>query len=123
MDVLIVEDEWLIAEELKDQLEDLGHNPIGPALNCSAALELLREVKPDVAILDTELGDETCEVVLHRCVADGIPVIIGSGHDQSHLPAFVGDRILLSKPYSTSAIVGALAAAVGSVRRGSAGRD
>jgi len=53
VDVLIVEDEWLIAEELKDQLEDLGHNPIGPALSCSAALELLKAAKPDVAILDT----------------------------------------------------------------------
>jgi DNA-binding response OmpR family regulator len=112
VDVLIVEDEWLIAEELKDRLLDLGHNPIRPALNCSAALELLRENRPDVAILDTELGNETCEPVLDECVRAGIPIIISSGQDEEHLPAFVGERILIPKPHMPGALAQVLADAV-----------
>jgi DNA-binding LytR/AlgR family response regulator len=112
VDVLIVEDEWLIAEELKDRLEDMGHNPIGPALNCSEALELLRHSRPDVAILDTELGDETCEPVLTQCVRDGIPIVISTGHDAAHLPSFIGDRIIITKPNAPDDLAKALMDAV-----------
>jgi CheY-like chemotaxis protein len=112
VDVLIVEDEWLIAEELKDQLQDMGHKPVGTAFNCSQALELLRHSKPDIAILDTQLGSETCEVVLNQCVRDGIPIIISTGHDEAHLPAFVGDQIMVSKPNAPNALAKALAEAV-----------
>lgn len=115
MDVLIVEDEWLIAQELSDRLTDMGHNPLGPALNCSQALELLRSKRPDVAILDTELGNETCEPVLDQCVREGIPIIISSGHDKDHLPAFVGQRLLIAKPHAPDALAKALADAVRSV--------
>ena len=59
MKILIVEDEWLIGEDLKDRLEQLGHEVLGPALNCSAALELIFRTRPDLAVVDTHLGSET----------------------------------------------------------------
>lgn len=112
MDILVVEDEWLIAEELCDRLRDMQHCPIGPALSCAEALELLKQKQADVAILDTELGHETCQAVLEECVRMGIPVIISSGHDKSHLPDFVRGRVLLPKPHSDYALAEALEEAV-----------
>jgi DNA-binding NtrC family response regulator len=112
VDVLVVEDEWLIAEELCDRLRDMEHCPIGPALSCAEALELLKQKPADVAILDTELGHETCETVFVECVHRGIPVIISSGHDVSHLPDFVRGCVLLPKPHSDYALAEALEAAV-----------
>jgi len=39
--VLVLEDEFLVAETLREDLESLGVSVIGPTANCSAALELL----------------------------------------------------------------------------------
>jgi DNA-binding response OmpR family regulator len=41
LNILVLEDEWMIAETLKDYLEDLGHQVLGPAMTCAAALEML----------------------------------------------------------------------------------
>lgn len=108
--VLVVEDEWLIGEDLKAQLEDLGCAVMGPAPSCSAALEAIWSAKPDLAFVDTQLGSETCEAVLEECERQGIPVIIMSGHSASDLPLFCGDRQLLSKPYQLADVKRAFSA-------------
>jgi YesN/AraC family two-component response regulator len=53
---LIVEDEMIIAEGLKSSLEAMGCEVLGPAPNCSAAIEVLWHQMPDVAFVDTQLG-------------------------------------------------------------------
>lgn len=97
--VLVLEDEFLIAESLRGDLELLGASVMGPALTCSAALELLWRERPDLAILDTHLGSETCEVVLEECREQNIPVVIFSGHSPCELPAFAHGLPALPKPY------------------------
>lgn len=54
--IMIVEDEFLIATNLKLTLEDLGYVPLEPAMNLSQALELLENEEPDMAILDINLS-------------------------------------------------------------------
>jgi DNA-binding response OmpR family regulator len=97
--VLVVEDEWLIAEDLKARLEELGLQVLGPAPDCSAALEILWSEKPDLAFIDTQLGSETCEVVLEECVHQGVPVIISTAHVAQLLPDYCKEFPLLTKPY------------------------
>lgn len=46
--VLIVEDEWLIGEDLKGDLEGRGLVVLGPAMSCADALAILREDTPDL---------------------------------------------------------------------------
>ena len=94
-----LEDDAIVAENLRSDLEEIGLRVIGPAFNCSAALELLLRERPDFAILDTHLGSETCEVVLDECAAQNVPVIIASGHGPAELPTFAIGFPLLSKPY------------------------
>jgi DNA-binding response OmpR family regulator len=102
--VLILEDDLMLAESLKLDLEAIGLRVLGPAPDCSAALELLLRERPDLAILDTHLGTETCEVVIDECNAQAVPVVISSGHAADELPTFAMGLPLLGKPYLTDAL-------------------
>lgn len=102
--VLIVEDEWLLAEGLKIDLEEHGCSVLGLALSCKDALDILADHRPDLAFIDTQLGDETCEAVLDACDQDGVPVILFTGHTESDLPEFARGRKVLSKPYDPRAL-------------------
>ncbi|WP_051960977.1 response regulator [Devosia riboflavina] len=89
--ILVVEDNADQAKALKQALEDLGHTVLGPAPDCSSALELIWREKPDLAFVDTHLGSETCEVVLEECDQQAVPVIITSEED-GDLPDFCSTR-------------------------------
>src|SRR5688500_6117226 len=57
--ILIVEDEILIAEDLKDTLNALGFSRVEMAHDKSTALNLLASYKPQVTLLDIRLEKET----------------------------------------------------------------
>lgn len=88
---------------LKDILECNGHTVLGPAPNCSSALEVLWRERPDCAFVDPQLGSETCEAVLDECDLQDVPVVITSG-GVTGMPSFVQDRRMLIKPIELSAI-------------------
>lgn len=54
--VFIVEDEAVVALELQDQLERLGFEVCGHAARAAAALERIPEVRPDLVLMDINLG-------------------------------------------------------------------
>jgi DNA-binding response OmpR family regulator len=97
--VLLLEDDAIVAEGLRADLEDRGFRVLGPAFDCSAALEVTLRERPDFAILDTHLGSETCEAVLDECIAQEIPVAITTGHQAHEVPGFATGFSLLPKPY------------------------
>ena len=97
--ILILEDDVLLAQGLTRDLESLGLEVLGPAFDCGAALELLLRDTPDLAILDTHLGEETCEVVLEQCLVQNVPVLISTGQDQREVPVFAAGHRRLGKPY------------------------
>lgn len=55
---LIVEDEFLIAEGLRIQLEDLDIDVCGVADTAEEACRLAREYRPDVILMDVRLRDD-----------------------------------------------------------------
>lgn len=54
--ILIVEDEIVIAENIRAVLDKLGYEVLEPAIHYTEALETLERDKPDLAILDIQLG-------------------------------------------------------------------
>jgi DNA-binding LytR/AlgR family response regulator len=57
--ILIVEDEFIIAEDLKLQLEKLGYSVTGIAKSYEKALSLISENEPDLLLVDIKLkGDK-----------------------------------------------------------------
>ena len=54
--ILVVEDEIIIADNICDALEDLGYEVLEPAINYTEAITIIKEDKPDIAILDIQLS-------------------------------------------------------------------
>lgn len=52
----IVEDEMVIARTIESSLDDLGYDHCGPATTYGEALELLETDRPDLLLLDINLG-------------------------------------------------------------------
>lgn len=57
-DILIVEDDIVAATLLKKTLMDLGHSVVGVAVEGKRAIELARETRPQLMMVDYQLEDE-----------------------------------------------------------------
>ena len=64
--VLIIEDEPLVALQVENELEAIGHKVIGLAASVSRALSLVENSDFDVAFLDIRLGDTSSIKVAER---------------------------------------------------------
>lgn len=79
--VLIADDEALHNLSLTSQLESLGHQIVATAANGREAVDLARETKPDLAILDIRMPGMTGPEAAHQISADRpIPIIILSAY-------------------------------------------
>ena len=103
--VLVVEDQGLIAMDVEQTLHGLGAGDVRLASDSAAALTLLKEFTPDLAILDFSLGDETSELAATELIARGIPIIFMTGYsDQIMLPTALRHIPLIRKPVSPAAL-------------------
>jgi len=57
LDILLVEDSWVVGDALKQHLELLGANVAGPAASIAEAESLLAQHSPDVALVDVEAAN------------------------------------------------------------------
>jgi two-component system, response regulator PdtaR len=79
--VLIADDEALHNMALTSQLSTLGHQVVGTATNGREAVELARELQPDIAFLDIRMPNMTGPEAAHQISADRpIPMIILSAY-------------------------------------------
>jgi CheY-like chemotaxis protein len=80
--ILVVEDEYLIAADLLQTLEELGAIVVGPAATVERALTLARaEAGLDGAVLDLNLGGERAYPVADALAARGVPFVFVTGYD------------------------------------------
>ncbi|GIT91005.1 response regulator [Jannaschia pagri] len=96
--ILVVEDDVLVAMDLAEELDDLGHSVLGPFTTLSDALESLEHQACDVAILDINLGSHTSEAVAVRLTADQVPFAVTSGYDATQWPAAFRGAPAVGKP-------------------------
>ena len=54
--ILLVEDELIIAEDMTNMLERIGYEIVGSAIDFDEAIEILETEKPDLILLDVNLG-------------------------------------------------------------------
>ncbi len=106
--ILVVEDEPLIAELLRDWLSDLGCEVVGPAASNGAGLALLAEGPLSGAILDISVLDGQTYDIAEALQQQGVPFLFATGHNSEGIdPQFRGVPVL-QKPF----VFDALAAAV-----------
>lgn len=96
--VLIVEDRYLIACEMADEVAKLGGEVVGPARDLDRAAELLAEAPVDLALLDVNLEGEMVFPLAERLAGDGVPFVFLTGYDQDVLPDPWRQRPRLVKP-------------------------
>jgi DNA-binding response OmpR family regulator len=94
--VLVVEDEFMIGLDVSQQLTAAGFEVVGLATSVAKALRL--EPRCDVAILDVNLGGETCEPVAQKLRATGKPFVVLTGYSPDNLAVSFNDATILAKP-------------------------
>lgn len=104
-DVLIVEDDPLIALDFEDTLLGFGVKTVRAAVSVAAALAMIDDRAPDFALLDVSLIREKSFAVAERLTALKIPFVFVTGYGTDLLlPAAFAGQPRLSKPYSTEAL-------------------
>jgi DNA-binding NarL/FixJ family response regulator len=114
--VLVVEDQFLIAEEMRRAVENLGGQVVGPVSSVDEAMSLVRRLYPDIGLLDVDLHGREIYPVADALIEAGSPVIFTTGFDRAAMPAAYQDVPHLDKPVTTHALVVALSALQPSVR-------
>jgi len=84
--ILVVEDEYLIAVSLSDQLEGVGSIVIGPVPSVEKAMKAIEsDSNIEAAILDVNLGGSMAYPVADALMARNIPFVFTSGYEDSDL--------------------------------------
>ncbi len=114
--LLIAEDESLVRMDLAEMLGELGYDVVGQATDGRQAVDLARELRPDLAILDVKMpeldGISAAEEILaeHIC-----PVVMLTAFSQLDLvgrASQAGAMAYLVKPFTASDLVPAIELAV-----------
>jgi DNA-binding response OmpR family regulator len=105
--VLVVEDEPMIAASIEWELTDAGHQVLGPAASAEEAMALTATVRPDVALVDINLGGNDDGVALARDLKArlGAPVVFVTGQLVQARQARDAAIGVLAKPFSFPALV------------------
>jgi CheY-like chemotaxis protein len=104
-DVLIVEDDPIIALDFEDTLLGFGVKAVRTAPSVARALALIAERAPEFALLDVGLIREKSFAVAERLELLKIPFAFVTGYSSAaRLPAAFASKPLLPKPYSTDAL-------------------
>ncbi len=109
--VLVVEDEYFIADAMQRGLKKEGAIVLGPAPSVAEALALIDSQPVDAAILDLNLGDEKAFPVADVLQARDIPFLFTTGYDASDVPPAWRHVPRLEKPVEVATIVRALRSA------------
>ena len=98
-DVLIVEDDAIIALDFEDTILDIGVKAVRTAGSAVRALELIAERAPDFALLDVGLASGNSFSVAERLHALQIPFVFVTGYGRDiGLPPRLNDTQMLPKP-------------------------
>ncbi|QNQ11317.1 response regulator [Sphingomonas alpina] len=107
--ILIVEDEPLIAMMLEDFLDVLGKKLAGSVDNIADALQLVEAGGIDAAILDVNLrGGEKSFPIADALARNGIPFVFASGGTSESISEAHRDRATLAKPFTMDGVAKAL---------------
>jgi CheY-like chemotaxis protein len=112
-DVLIVEDDPIIALDFEDTILGFGVRTVRTAANVARALQLIEARAPDFALLDIGLMREKSFAVAERLEALKIPFAFVTGYSADvEIPAAFARKPRLSKPCAADALEALLRRAV-----------
>jgi len=114
--ILIVEDEQIIAADLRNKLREMGHDVVGMAIAGQEAITVAEDVRPDLVLMDVQLegemsGTEVARVIQERTGAQVIFVTAFPGVFLRDPAQMTEPGICLGKPFSRVQLEAAVGAA------------
>ena len=107
--VLLVEDEFLVAEEMRRGMEQYGVVVLGPVPSVDKAERLLATAGAiDGAVLDVNLQETMVFGLADDLIARAVPVVFVTGYDRATIPVRYADVKLCQKPVDPETVVAAL---------------
>jgi CheY-like chemotaxis protein len=107
--VLVVEDEYFIADDIARALRGLGAEVVGPAPDPENAFRLIDSAERiDLAVLDINLQGEPVFPVADALRSRGVPFVFATGYDVGTLPARYDSVPRWEKPFNPVDLVRAL---------------
>lgn len=113
--ILIIEDEALVAMELRFVLEDLGHDVVGTVADARTARQMVQETEIDLALVDIHLSDGPTGIELGRELGQeqGVTVLFMTANPGMVRNGVAGTIGVLSKPTDERAVQTAVDYALG----------
>jgi DNA-binding NtrC family response regulator len=109
--VLVVEDEWLLAEDVRDALERCGAVVVGPAPDVDRAREFAQAGGFDCAVLDINLHGEHVFGLAREMKSRGQRFVFATGYGAALVPADLRSTPHFEKPLQFEAFTQAVARA------------
>ncbi len=107
--VLVVEDEYFIADDMRRVFEENGATVIGPVGSVEDALAILSEAPPiDGAVLDINLRQTMVFPIADRLRQRGVPFVFATGYESIVIPERLRDAVHCEKPVEAARIADAL---------------
>jgi len=103
--VLVVEDEYLVALLLDEDIRAAGCTVAGPYTTVAAARTAALSEPPDLAILDVNLNGEMIYPLAEELADRGVPLVFLTGYDVGHFPARFRQAPRLGKPHEPGALL------------------
>ena len=115
--VVIAEDEAIIRLDLKETLEEEGYEVVGETGRGDEAVALVRDLKPDLAILDVRMPGQDGLSAAREITADRLAaVLVLTAYSQRNLIEEARDAGALAyvvKPFQRSELIPAIEVALG----------
>lgn len=96
--VLVVEDEYILAMTIVDEIEDHNGVVLGPITTLRQGLDALDDLEPDACILNIRLGPNMVYELADRLLERDIPFIFASGESRDSIPERFSNIPLHMKP-------------------------
>jgi len=103
--VLIVEDDYFVANECASLLREQGADVLGPVPDAARGREIISDETPDCVLLDVNLKGDFAFELAGELLDLHIPIIFTTGYDRSVLPAGLRNAPCLQKPIESHVLV------------------
>jgi len=111
--ILVAEDEPIVAFDLCDTVQEAGYEVEGPHRDISSAMLAFQKQKPDLAILDVQLGDNVVYPLAQKLADENVPIIFHSGQfSRDDVHERFPEATTLVKPCPPSSILDTVATAL-----------
>lgn len=113
--ILVAEDESLIRMDIVETLKDQGFDVVGEAGDGLRAIELAKELRPDLMVMDIKMPDLDGLSAAEKIAELRIPVVFLTAFNQQELVARaseVGAMAFLVKPFSPDDLLPAIEVAI-----------